>query len=262
MKDKPLLSFFVLTFAITWGLALLLLTFGEALARIFGPLSPQNPIFILAVFSPSISALIITGVTEGRDGLLRLLAKLVAWRVGLLYYLLVLLGLPLLGVLAGAINGSLQPFSLGAMLAFIIADPGPLGEELGWRGFALPRLLEKHSVLKAGLILGAIWGVWHLPAFAFSGLGQSSLALPIFLLAAVVLSVLATWLYRATSGSVLISILLHMMVNMSISVIAGSFNAYFAALTLVTLTVLLITTWLETRSTKVQTLNASTLNES
>ena len=100
-----------------------------------------------------------------------------------------------------------------AVLASFLADPGPLGEELGWRGFALPRLLEGRNALSAAVVLGIIWGVWHLPAFLIAGTPQSNMSFPILLIGAVALSVLMTWAFNGTRGSVLVAILIHWTFN-------------------------------------------------
>jgi membrane protease YdiL (CAAX protease family) len=115
------------------------------------------------------------------------------------------------------------------LLGFLVGQLilGPLGEELGWRGYALPRLLQRFSPLAASLILGVIWGVWHLPSFFVSSLVQSSLAIPVFLFGALCMSILATWLYLHTGGSVLITVLFHLAFNASLS----AFGASFAGLT-------------------------------
>jgi hypothetical protein len=237
MKQRPLSTFFALTFAITWGLAALFLTFRSVLEPLFGPLGENNLVYWIAVFSPSISAVIITGWTKGGEGVRHLLARLVQWRFSILIYFGILVGVPLLGVIAGALNGTLQTISLAGFAAARFGGAGPLGEELGWRGFALPRLLARHSRLRASLILGVIWGVWHLPAFALGGTTQSALSVPIFMVGAVALSVIATAVYQVSGGSVLSAVLLHMMVNIAINAIAGSFNAMTLGLTLVALAI-------------------------
>jgi hypothetical protein len=235
MKQRPLLTFFALTFAITWGLALLYMVFDDILTPIIGPINDRNPVYWVAVFSPSISALLLTAVFEGRAGIQVLLRRLIQWRFGAVYYVLILIGIPLLGVITGSIAGTVLPLSLATIAASGFGGAGPLGEELGWRGFALPRLLALHKPLRASLILGVIWGVWHLPAFALAGTAQNALSLPMFLLGALALSVIATALFLATHGSVLSAVLLHMLVNISINAIAGSFDAMTIGLTIVAL---------------------------
>jgi len=95
----------------------------------------------------------------------------------------------------------------------LVTDTGPLGEEFGWRGFALPRILERRSPLAAALILGAIWWAWHLPTFFISTLSQSHLSIPVFLINSLSLSVIMTWLYLRTRGDLLLMILVHVMAN-------------------------------------------------
>jgi membrane protease YdiL (CAAX protease family) len=95
----------------------------------------------------------------------------------------------------------------------LVTDPGPLGEEFGWRGFALPCLLRMRPPLAAALLLGVVWGFWHLPAFFIPTLSQSRLWFPVFLLNSMALSVLMTWLYRRTSGDLLLMVLVHLMAN-------------------------------------------------
>jgi membrane protease YdiL (CAAX protease family) len=104
---------------------------------------------------------------------------------------------------------------LGLLPAFLISlvFGGPLGEEIGWRGYALPRLQKEWSPLASALILGIVWGLWHLPLFFITGTAQSFLALAPFMLWVVSLSVLFTWAYNNTAGSLLIPVLLHAIVN-------------------------------------------------
>ena len=95
----------------------------------------------------------------------------------------------------------------------LVTDTGPLGEEFGWRGFALPRLLGHWRPLAAALILGAIWWAWHLPTFFISTMSQSELSIPVFLVNSLALSVIMTWLYQRTGGDLLLMILVHVAAN-------------------------------------------------
>jgi uncharacterized protein len=122
---------------------------------------------------PALGAFVMTGVTEGREGVRRLLHKIVLWRVGLRWYLFTFVGLPAILVLGTiVVPGNLASFQptdpislLGAYLLFFIYPAlligGPLGEEPGWRGFALPRLQRQYGSLIGSLILGVIWTFWH-----------------------------------------------------------------------------------------------------
>jgi membrane protease YdiL (CAAX protease family) len=183
-------------------------------------------LFFLAVFSPTLSACFLTAIYEGQDGLRRLVSGLGKWNFSFSYYVFVLLGIPALGYLAVLLNGTGDELDLNKWYLFlpllfcrIFTDPGPLGEELGWRGFALPKLLEKYSPLKASLLLGIVWGVWHLPALFIGGAPQEGASILFFMLGAMIISVLSTWLYLNTKGSVLITALLHLVINFSLSVI-------------------------------------------
>jgi len=127
---------------------------------------------------PTVTSLILTACFDGGAGLRRLLERFIPWRVGVPWYLLILIGYPAVGLLAGRVTG-LFGAAQGhvpnwrhfyyALIPALALDPGPLGEELGWRGFALPRMLTRWQPLAVSLILGLIWGVWHLPAFFIVG---------------------------------------------------------------------------------------------
>jgi membrane protease YdiL (CAAX protease family) len=229
MRDRrELLVFFGLTFTITWGIGLIALLFPVQLCEIFGDFSEGNPLFFLAVFSPTLSACLLTALVEGRNGLKKLVSSLGRWRFHVSYYVFILLVIPALGYGAVLLAGGGDELDLGKWYLFlpllfcqVFTDPGPLGEELGWRGFALPRLLRYHPPIKTSLILGVIWGLWHLPAFYVSGLPQEGASFLFFFLGAIVLSFLSTYLYIRTRGSVLITALLHLTTNFSLSVIGA-----------------------------------------
>ena len=245
MKNRPLLWFFVITFAITWGLAVLFFAVPDFVIRLTGKISVSNPLFILAVWAPNLAALIVSAVTAGGAGVLSLLQRFIRFRVGLVWYLLALLLLPAAGVLFRLVTGQsivLYPSNWRGLAAVIgiLVITGSLGEELGWRGFALPRLLRRFNPFIASLLLGAVWGIWHLPSFFVSGLPQAGLQIPLFLLGALALSVTATWIVVHAGGSVFLSVLLHFSANFTLTVLAVPllpFSVFLAALSLVLLLV-------------------------
>lgn len=201
IKRNPLVSYFVLAYALAW--ILIPLTVSVSLG--FG---------FLALFGPAVAALIVTGVTEGRTGVKRLLAKIVQWKVGWVWYVMAI-GLPfvlaiLVWWLAGAPSRPVQPLMLTLVLAALV-----IGEEIGWRGFALPRLQERFSPLLSSFILGILWAAWHLPNAFIPSLSHYFSAFPQFLLYVVAMTVLFTWLANNTRGSVLIAWIFHASINAS-----------------------------------------------
>jgi membrane protease YdiL (CAAX protease family) len=224
MKKYPLLWFFLLTFGITWGLAVILFAFPDFVRRMSGEMSAANPLFILAVWGPNLAAVIVTAAISGGAGVLALLERVIRFRVGVIWYLLALFLVPAAGVLIRLAAGQplvLSPvpgMGMAATMGMLLVT-GTLGEEVGWRGFALPRLLARMSPIAASLLLGAVWGIWHLPSFFVSGLPQAGLQIPVFLLGALSLSVIATWILIHSRGSVFLSMLLHFSVNFTLNVL-------------------------------------------
>jgi uncharacterized protein len=216
-----LVAFFVLTFAITWGVGAFVILLPNLAEALFGKLSAASPVFILAVAGPTIAASILTFVQGGRSGLRSLYAQWTKWRFGLQWYALLLVGIPLINYLISRVagHGPVPDLStLASLLGFLLLQfvLGPLGEELGWRGFAFPRLLKRYSPFTASLVFGIIWGVWHLPAFFLSGLPQSDLGIPVFLVRATFLAILATWIFLHTGRNVPSMVLFHFMINVSL----------------------------------------------
>jgi membrane protease YdiL (CAAX protease family) len=245
-KDA-LIPFFLLTFAITWGIGAFAIFMPVQFEAIFGEISDRHPLYYFAVAAPTFSATLLTFIQDGWTGLGALYSRLIRWRFGIRWYALVLLGIPCLGWLVSRVAGAtpLKEFnttSLFLLLLVYLLITGPLGEELGWRGFALPRLLQRFNPFVASLVLGLIWGVWHLPSFFLSGMVQSNgLSLPVFIFGSVCMSFLATWLFQHTNGSVLIVILLHYMMNFSLVILGAPFPAF----TLVMLVIVMLVVWLD-----------------
>jgi len=176
-----------------------------------------------------------TGVTEGRAGIGRLLRRFVLWRVGLGWYLFVLVGIPAILVLSvivlpgvlGSFQGlaTLAPLPLLFLAVYGFFLSGPLGEEPGWRGFALPRLQSLHGPLVGSLILGVLWSLWHLPLFFTPWNTLTTFNIVVFVLATTCLSIIYTWVFNNTKGSLLIAILLHWSFDLSTLIVAPLFPA-------------------------------------
>lgn len=230
-RQGGLLPFFILTFFITWGIAAFFFLFPAPFKAVFGELTASSPAFVLAVAAPTISATILTYLRSRWAGLRALYSRIVQWRFGIQWYALIVVVLPLVGFLISRmlVTHSQYDVSTAGMVLLLVLKElilGPLGEELGWRGFALPRLLQRFSPFVASLILGAIWGIWHIPAFFVSTLPQGGLALPTFLVAALCMSILVTWLYLHTGRSVLVAVLFHLMINVALDAFGAPMSAF------------------------------------
>ena len=221
LRRYPLLAYFLLAYAFTSAYDLLVL------ARFPGvPTTPRD-------FGPSVAALVVTAATLGKPGLKRLLGRLVLWRVPVGWYLFVLLGLPaiyVIGILLvpGALASFTPPASVGwlvypGVVGFVgtLVLAGPLFEEPGWRGFALPRMQARWGPLAGAVILGVLWAAWHLteyldPSFAATnGGGLTPQGFGIYVLNVISFSVIITWVFNHTRGSVLLAILMHTAINWS-----------------------------------------------
>jgi membrane protease YdiL (CAAX protease family) len=181
-----------------------------------------NLLFLLATFSgPTVAALIVTGATEGRAGVWRLLKRCVQWRVRPQWYFVALVVNMLIWLLtyaaligpqlllAAMTHWSLLLSTFLPLVAFGIVIPS-IAEEPGWRGFALPHLQSRHGPIRASLILGTLHGLWHLPVLFTVYFGPLPLANIVpFLLTAVFATFIYTWVYNHTGGSILLAIVLH-----------------------------------------------------
>jgi uncharacterized protein len=221
-KRRPLIAFFVPTFVLSWAFEIPLVVVGDGIAGTRGLV-----LNILAANVPSALAIVLTAVVLGRGALRKLLARLLIWRINPLWYLVVLAPAALAGGMV-ALNALMGGPAMGVgvplltaviMLAFFIFPGSALGEEIGWRGYALPRLQSGRSALGASLILGVIWGFYHLPLY-FTGQAERPLGLfPLLVVSTIALSVILTWVYNGTGGSLLVVVLLHATYNLPLTLL-------------------------------------------
>lgn len=214
-RMRDLIIFILVTFTIAWGVVGLYIFIPEQMSSLFGVLTGSHPLFYLAVYAPAIAACGIILYRENRIGLWKFLSRLLLWRTSPAWYALILLGIPLIYYAAAMLQGQSfsDPFPFASvfaylMAAFLMAIKGPV-EEIGWRGVALPLLQRSFTPIWASLILGLIWGVWHLPAFLLSGTPQSAWSLWPFMAGTVALSVIVTPLFNRSQGSILLPALFH-----------------------------------------------------
>jgi uncharacterized protein len=234
VRRYPLIVFFVLAYVFSWW-PWPLYAFG---------LSP-SPII---AFGPFLAAILVLALTTGKGGVVTLLRRMVRWRVRPVWYAVALLlpvaisgGAALLNVVVLGASAP-SPAELGAwsglvptfFLRLLVPGIGGAWEEPGWRGYALPKLQGGHSALLASLILGVVWAFWHLPLMV---IGQIHLSDPVFIVA---WTVVLTWVFNNTNGSVLIAMLMHNIHNV---ISGGYFSAMFSGADWVRQGWLLVALW-------------------
>lgn len=216
MGTKTLASFLALTFGLSWVPMSLFMLFADQLTPLLGEMSSHHPFFLLAVYAPGISGIFMIWRHYGLKGLGSFFRRLTLWRAPLQWWLFLLLGIPAIVYTAAAITGTIDdpfPFSpwimvLPALIQSLLL--GPMGEEFGWRGLALPLLQRRFAPFWASLILGVVWAVWHAPAFLLSGTPQSAWSFGPFFIGLIAITVILTPLFNASRGSLLIAILYHL----------------------------------------------------
>ena len=217
-RVRPLVAFFVLTFAATWTLwtIVALLPSGDGAPDVL-----RQFLFLPGTVMPAIVALWIMARTEGRGALRSLADRLLKWDVAVRWYVFALgfmIAIKLLAAVAHRAAFGVWPafgeIPVYLMLgAAILSTPVQAGEEIGWRGYALPRLASHVGLPVASIILGVIWAVWHLPLFYLPRTGSNGQSFLLYSLYVTPISVVMAWLYLRTGGSLLLVMLLHGAVN-------------------------------------------------
>lgn len=221
-RGPELLAYFVLTFAISWAIEIPLALSAQGVIALQVPFA----LHYLASFGPLVAAAILALAVGGLPGVAKLLAGVLKWRVGRTFALYSVVAPIVLFAAVVLTSRILQGFwpDLGLLgqvdyLPYLGVLPAlglwlltfGLGEEVGWRGFALPRLQATRSAFSASLVLGVFWACWHLPAIFYRDtyIEMGLLVIPMLLVVATVGSIVYTWLYNGTQGSLLMVVLFH-----------------------------------------------------
>jgi uncharacterized protein len=228
VRRHPVVSFFVLTYAVSWSLSVPLVVVGGNLP---GPL--VLALVLLGSQVPSAVGILFVALLHGRSGVRTLFRRLVHARIGLRWYLavLVLAMLPALAVGVSILMGGDTPvvkdtiIGILFLFAFHIFPGTAVGEELGWRGFALPHMQSRLSALTASLVIGIVWGCWHLPLWVTGSASHPISLFGPFVVSVIAVSVLCTWLYNNTGGSLFIVVLFHAAINLPITVLISSLGS-------------------------------------
>jgi membrane protease YdiL (CAAX protease family) len=228
IRRHPLVAYYLLTFALSWGGFVIVVGPGSLVNTNWQAEGAFLSAVMVMLAGPSIAGLLLTGLVDGREGFRDLFSRLRTWRVGLSWYAIAILPAPIIAA--------------GVVLALSLASPllsadnktavllGGLGaavttilEEIGWTGFAVPRLRRRHSVPMTGLVVGVLWGLWHfLQQIFVSGTYAGGIPLVVFLMLSVFAAVanltayrvLMVWVYDRT-GSLFVTTLMHGMLTAS-----------------------------------------------
>lgn len=234
IKRNPILAYFVLVFGIEWFLLVML-----------SSILPPMIALLIGSWLPNGVGLLITGVADGRAGLSKLFHRVVLWRINLKWYLVafflpIILAFLAIGIFAltGQAAPDFAPTNQLLSIVIVCLFTGAMGEELGWRGTALPRLQMRWNPLLSSIILGVLWGLYHLPSFLLSGLPLKNAPLLPFMLGALAITILVTWTFNHTSGSLIPVFLYHFSFNLILN-LTGIFRVpmlfgLYAVITLVT----------------------------
>ncbi len=241
-KRHSLVAYFILAYAISWAIQIPLALKVQGFSQEPIPFS----IHYLAGYGPMLSAVIMTWLTGGIGALRELFGRILKWRVQPVWWLVAISPLVLYVIVAivfGPIQGQsldlsmlgqvdfLPDIGLGALFLWLLTYG--IGEEIGWRGYALPRLQKNRSALFATFILWVFWALWHLPAFFY--LYNPAIVLG-FLLGLLAGATVFTWLYNSTGGSILMVVLFHGVFNFTTGCTAckaGVISAIISALVMV-----------------------------
>jgi membrane protease YdiL (CAAX protease family) len=227
-KRHSVLTYYVLAFAISWG-AMLFVIGGlsgipATTAQMAGMMAP---VVASLMAGPSVAGLLLTGLFDGGAGLRELISRLLMWRVEVRWYAVALLAAPLVTTVLLIALSITSPEFLPAIvnaadkvallvLGIAVGLVGGFCEELGWTGFAIPRLRLRYGVLATGLIVGILWGVWHFLVNFWSSGNSSGALSPDLLIPSLIFSVailpvyrvLMVWVYDHSS-SLLVAMLMH-----------------------------------------------------
>jgi len=226
VEEKPtarrfLIRFFLFTYVVTWMCwAVWAASSGATPASAWLP-GLRMLVFLLGVFAPAIVAVWLTARHEGREGVRSLLHRLIQWRVGLRWYLFAVTYFIAIKLAAALLHrllaGEWPRFNTTSwyiiIAGIVFSTPVQAGEEIGWRGYALPRLAERFGLGLGSIVLGIIWAAWHLPLFFIPETDTTGQSFPVYLLAVTALSVAIAWLYARTGGSLMLAMLMHASVN-------------------------------------------------
>lgn len=214
--QRQILAFLAIAFALSWLLPAALLLLARTSGAFRVDLSIYSPVYYVGVWSPAIAAMVVVFGSGGVSGLRAFLRRIARWRAALRWYVLALVAVPGAYLAAALIWRALGYEALGTpstgwlATALLTATAGPL-EEIGWRGYALPRLQRHLGGTSAALALGIVWALWHLPIFVVGGFDADAFA--IFTVQILAVSLVLSVFFNGSAGCVPLAVLIHWLTN-------------------------------------------------
>jgi len=220
-----LIAFFAAAYALAW-------TFFGLGALASGRAGLPSILFYLGAISPSLAAVAVVWHREGTSGVAALLGRLLHWRVHWGWYVFAVAYFPAIKLGAALVhrlafdawprfgNEAWYVMLVGTFLAVPLG--GQAGEEVGWRGFALPRLANRFGLPAASVLLGVIWAAWHLPLFFIPGVDKTGQSFPLYAAQVTAISIVLAWLYLNTNESLLLVTLMHSAINQTIGIVPSA----------------------------------------
>ena len=237
---RAALTFFAFTYVLSWACFLAASLMTRDLDSGSGMRQPAMVLGLLGTIAPAIIAIGLTARSDGIAGVQSLLWRMFKWRVGLRWYLFAALYFATIKIAVAlvhriAVGGwprfGVEPWYVLA-IATVLSTPVQAGEEVGWRGYALPLLAARMGLARASLVLGIVWAAWHLPLFFITGTSNYGQSFVIFTLQVVAISVPMAWLYARTGGSLLLVMLMHGANNQMRNIVPSAVPGASHALTL------------------------------
>ena len=222
-----LVRFFAITYAVSWVCFLAAGALSRTMAAGSGPSLPGIGLLLVGTFAPALVALAMTARTDGVQGVRAITGRVLRWRVRARWYVFAV-GYMVAIKLAVALvyrvaSGTWPRFGNTSwyviIVAIVFSTPVQAGEEIGWRGYALPRLGARFGLARGSVLLGIMWAVWHLPLFFIPGVDNYGQPFAIFIVEVTGLSVALAWLYLNTGGSLLLTMLMHSAANQTIGIV-------------------------------------------
>ena len=221
ISTRNVIPFLLLAFGISWGCTWLLMAPPQWMPAILREQGVTNPLYVIAVWSPAIVAITLIIGGAGLGGLRRYFGRLFDVGVPWQWWAFVLLALPAVKILGAILNGTptaglliTQPFGQVLGITIFMLFLGPV-EEFGWRGFLLPLMKRVITPALAGLIIGLLWAVWHIPAFFLDGAPHTAWSMFPFIIGVTSVGVIMAVAYNKTNGNLLFPILLHWQLNIA-----------------------------------------------